>query len=174
MLYFTKKAWTRKLLTQRVKSVYDVNYNFYLKKGINIIIFDVDDTLRGHLDVMSERSITLLKELDKKKWKIILFSNMILEQKEELKQLLKGVKVSYAGFNDKPNPKGYLRLFSEEKLMVEKVMVVGDRIGTDIFGSYLAGIETRILVEPYSKVFGGLKAPMYIRVVRIFEKMLFC
>lgn len=173
LLYFTQKVWLKGLPTQKVKSVYDIDYDFYWKKGINTIIFDVDDTLRGHLDVMSAKSIALLKELNKKKWMIILFSNMDLEQREKLKKVLKEVTVSYASFNDKPNPNGYFKLFSEENIKPEKVMIVGDRVGTDIFGSYLAGIETRVLVEPYSAVFGGLRAPWYIRVVRKFERWLF-
>ena len=168
-LYFSSEAWLRKLFSKRIRSIYDLEVD----KKIKVIIFDVDDTLRGHLDVMPKRTIEFLKRLDKKGWKIALFSNMTLEQREDLKKLLKGVKVIYGRFNNKPSPKGYLDLFSREKVKPENVIVVGDRIGTDMFGSYLAGIKERILVEPYSIVFGGLKAPRYIRVLRRLERWMF-
>ena len=171
-LYFNYDAWKKKLFTQRMRSIYDLKIDS-LDKKIKVIILDVDDTLRGHLDVMPKRTIEFLKRLDAKGCMIALFSNMTLQQREDLKKLLKGVKVIYGRFNNKPSPKGYFDLFSREKVKPENVMVIGDRIGTDMFGAYLAGITKRILVEPYSKIFWALKAPLYIRVLRKIERWLF-
>ncbi|MBI2661913.1 HAD hydrolase-like protein [Candidatus Woesearchaeota archaeon] len=171
-LYFNAEAWKKRLFTQRMKSIYDLDCR-RLDKKIKIIILDVDDTLRGHLDVMPKKTIEFLKQLDVKGVRMALFSNMTLQQRKDLKMLLKGVKVVYGRFTNKPSPKGYFDLFSREKVKPENVMVIGDRIGTDMFGAYLAGITERILVEPYSIVFGALKAPMYIRVLRKIERWLF-
>lgn len=171
-LYFNPIARHKKLFSKRMKSIYKLDVKSIDKK-IKVIIFDVDDTLRGHLDVMPKKTIMFLKSLDKKGFKIALFSNMTLKQKEDLKKLMKGVRVIYGRCNNKPSPKGYFDLFSREKVKPENVMVMGDRIGTDMFGAYLAGIKERVLVEPYSTVFRALKAPRYIRVMRRLEKWLF-
>ncbi len=56
-LYFTLPAWKKELATQHEQSVYDINYLQLKQKGITTLIFDVDDTLRGHLDQLPAKSI---------------------------------------------------------------------------------------------------------------------
>jgi predicted HAD superfamily phosphohydrolase YqeG len=49
--------------------------------------------------------------------------------------------------------------------------MVGDRVGTDLWGAYLAGIKYRILVKPYSKSFGGQSAGVILKILKFFENL---
>jgi len=172
-MYFSLVAWKKRLVTQSFESIYDVNFDLLKKRGIKAIVFDVDDTLRGHLDSVPKRTIILLQSLYKKGFKIAFFSNMSLRQKEEISKEFGKLPVLLSGNNNKPNPKWFFDFFKKNNLAAKEVVVLGDKVGTDIFAAYLAGVEERILVEPYSEVFGALKASANLRFIRWFEKALF-
>lgn len=172
-LYFTPPAWKKELATQYWESIYHLNYLQLKQKGINTLIFDVDDTLRGHLDQLPPQSIKLIRNLHRQKFKIVFFSNMKQHGREEVKKLVKSVPIIFSTFNNKPNPEGFHRLFHDFRLKARETAMIGDRIGIDLFGAYLAGIPERILVEPYSSVYEARKAPLYTSILRSLEKFFF-
>ena len=125
------------------------------------------------MDVIPAKTVNLLQSLAQKGFKIAFFSNMTLPQRKDFEKELREIPLFFGDFNNKPNPRWFFDFFKKNNLDANKVVMVGDRIGTDMFAAYLAGVKERILVDAYSERFNALKAPLVIRFMRRLEKRLF-
>jgi len=158
-----------KIITDTSKSVFDINFN-ELKKKTNLVIFDFDDTLVDFGGKLNLKTINFLKSLTNKGFKVSVFSNCTKKRLEELNNVLEKINVYNKSGSSKPAPDGFLEIMSHFNMKPENTIAVGDKIGTEMYGAYLAGIKYRILVEPFSIIFGGKKASIFHRIVRSFEK----
>jgi len=167
LIQYLKFFFAKDLTFQKASSVYDLDYQLLKKKGVRILIFDVDDTLCGHGDAFPPKSKKLIFS---KEFQVALLSNAHQWRQEELTKLIAGSAVLIEKSSSKPSPAGYLRILEQVKVKPEQTVVIGDRLGTDLWGGHLAGITNLILVEPFSYMIGGTKAPLLIRGIRYLEK----
>ena len=157
----------KSIATMREESVFSVNYDSLRKKGIKLLIFDVDDTLTGDQENLHDDSKKLLISL-KKKFKLAVVTNRTYPSKE-IEDFCKKNKISYLMGADKPDHKKTSELLKNLETKPENSVLIGDR-PTDIWAAYNAGIKERILVEPYSIIF-GTRTSKKINFIRNFEKL---
>ncbi len=161
-----KHLWTR-----NVKSVFEIDYDALSERGVKMLLFDVDDTLSGYHDAVPKASVELLENLGKR-FSIALLSNCPPERKGQLAGLVEHLPISVGMEQSKPDPRPYISLLKKHKIEPRHAAMIGDRPGTDLWGAMLAGIEERILVEPYSSIHGAKKASLFYRALRGMERRL--
>lgn len=165
-LKFWLKQNKKELITDTFQTVFEINWNELKKKGVELLVFDIDDTLCGHQDNITEKSIQLLKDLQSKGFKIAFFSNTKNERKQ-VKKVAKKFKIFVFLHSDKPNPTNLGIVLSEMKMKPSQCVVIGDKVSTDLFTAYQIGIPNRILVtRPYSEVYGGNKPGIIYKLMR--------
>jgi HAD superfamily hydrolase (TIGR01662 family) len=166
---FTKKE---RIITSQEKSVFDIDFA-RLTKDINLIIFDFDDTLVDFLGELKQDSLDLLNKLKQEGFEIAIFSNCTKKRFKELESMVSKLDVFLVTKRDKPSPDGFLQAVENFNTSPQKTVAIGDKIGTEMYGAFLAGIDKRILVEPYSYILGGKKANIFHRFVRKVEKLFY-
>ncbi|MDD2377248.1 MAG: YqeG family HAD IIIA-type phosphatase [Bacilli bacterium] len=128
-----------------VKDIYSINYELLLEKGLNNLIFDIDNTILPVNDIKVDQSlIDLFSSLIKKGFTICIMSNNSVERVKPVSNKLKVLSLANA---DKPKKEAFdkaLQLLNADK---ESVVMIGDQMLTDIKGSNEYGIYS-ILVEP--------------------------
>lgn len=172
--FFLRHALLRKKISlTRKKSIYEIDYRQLQEQGVRLLIYDADDTLCGHHEDLSEKTKRLFRRLATGKafpFQIAIISNSNKRRQERLSYQVKDFSIFIEKSANKPSPKGFLEILSHFQTKPENAAVIGDRLGTDLFGAELAGIPHLILVEPYSSLFEGRNAPFFIRVIRDMEK----
>ena len=170
MLFFGK--YRHKVVTQKAEDLFSFDFPTLKVNGIKLLIFDVDDTLTAHLDDMGKEVKELFARLKKEGFNLAVFSNSSSKRIRELEDFFANLGVFNVSRSDKPNPAGYREIIKHHNISGINSAMFGDKIGTDLFGAYLAGIRERILVMPYSHKHGGKKAALPFRLVRFIEKLL--
>jgi HAD superfamily phosphatase (TIGR01668 family) len=160
-----------KIRTLTAKSIYDIDYQRLKNAGIKLLVFDVDDTIAEHKGTIPERTTVLFKHLSLIGFKLALFSNCSTARTRELDKLFAGLDIYNSQRSDKPNPVGYLEICEHYKVVPEQAAMIGEKMGTDIYGGYLAKYKERILVQPFTEVFSGKKANLAIRILRRMENL---
>lgn len=149
------------------QSIYSINYDKLIDRGIKCILFDVDNTLALYNEkTPSKRVCDLFEELKIKGFKLVLFSNSGKRRLKPFKEIL-GVDCCAHAF--KPRKDKFLIVLNEYGFMVNEVAIIGDQIFTDILGGNKVGITT-ILVNPIGKDF-LFTIPNRIREKRLFKKL---
>ncbi|MBN2367640.1 HAD hydrolase-like protein [Candidatus Woesearchaeota archaeon] len=168
---FTQIFNKQDIVTQRAKSVYDIDYKALKKKGVKLLIFDVDDTLAGNKTGLPEKSKELLTKLSRSPYnfRLAILSNCSRKRFNKLKDMVKALDIYVEEKNNKPDKKGYLSIMEHFKINPDKTAMIGERIGTDLWGAYISGISHRILVLPFSEVFPSKKPVSLYRILRKFE-----
>ena len=156
--HFPKKS----LVTSRYTTIYDISISN------SLVFLDIDDTLCGDKDIVSQKSISWLTKLKKNRNKVILLSNCGKNREDELRDRLKLCTDKIITKSDKPNPKMFKESIKRYPAFRNTYMI-GDRVATDLYGAYLGGIMNRILVKPYSTVFKSPKASYIYRFSRYLE-----
>lgn len=161
-----------KLSVVQKTSIYDIDYDALASQGIRLLIFDLDDTLTNRTGTISEKSLALMRKW-KRRWttyNISILTNASTRRKKTTERLLSPNNIPV--FNDppKPAPDGYMNAMREFSTPPRHTTAIGDRVLTDIWGARLAGIESTILVKPYSELFGGKKHFLIIRILRVLER----
>lgn len=165
-LKFWLKQNKHELITESYPTVFEINWDELKKNGAELLVFDVDDTLCGHQDNITEKSIQLLKGLQSKGFKIAFFSNS-KEERRQVKKVAKDFNIFVFLNSDKPNPTNLGIVLSEMKMKSSQCAVIGDKVSTDLFTAYQIGIPHRIfLSRPYSEVYGGHKPGIIYRLMR--------
>lgn len=169
-LYHT--LFIRKLQFKEEKSIFDIEFGKFSPE-IKLIIADFDDTLAEFYGYIGKKSIDFIQNCKENGIKFVVFSNRPKKAKIKLNNELSNLDIDSIKASSKPIADAYLKILEKENISGKNAMFVGDRIFTDIFGAYLAGISHLVLVTPYSDVFGGNKPNILYRWVRSFEKLLF-
>ena len=127
------------------KSIYYINYDKLYKKGIRLLLFDLDNTITpSHVHKPTKRLIKLFDELKDKGFKIVIFSNSTKHRIEPFKSEL-GVDAS--AFSLEPKKDKYLKIMERFKYKHTEVAAIGDQLITDIYGANKLDI-TSVLVNP--------------------------
>ena len=73
-----------------IKDIYSLNYNKLLNKNINILLFDIDNTIGDSKEKLpSKKAIKLFEELRSKGFKIFILSNALKSRATKYGNLLK-------------------------------------------------------------------------------------
>ncbi len=112
------------------KNIFDINYDLLKEKKIEILIFDLDNTiLKVGDEIPSNETIELFKKLNKN-FKIIIASNNI---KKKVSKIAGYLDCDYLYSLMKPTKR--IKKFLDKKyhLKNDKVAIIGDQLVTDIF-----------------------------------------
>lgn len=160
----------KEVVTDYAASVVEIDYTGLQKKGVKLLLFDVDDTLTEHHGPFTPDIRSLLDVLGKS-FTVCLLSNASKKRLDTLKVWVADLSVQIElPKKDKPSTLAYLAIMEKHNVKGEECAAIGDRSVTDLWGAYKMGIKHRILVEPYSKAFHAKTAPVPLRWLRGFEK----
>ncbi len=147
------------------KSIYYINYDKLYKKGIRILLFDLDNTIiPAHTNKPTKRLKKLFDELKDKGFKVIIFSNATKHRIEPFKSFL---NVDACAFSLKPKKDKYIKIMERFKAKHTEIAAIGDQLITDIYGANKLDI-TSILVNPLTE-----KDYTVTFFNRFFEKIIF-
>ena len=131
------------------QSIYTINYNKLLDKGIKYLLFDLDNTCIPYIEKKPNKE--LKEHFDKLMdmgFKVIIFSNSPKERLEPFKRYLNVDCCARAG---KPKKNKFLKVLKTYNANITNVAIIGDQLVTDIYGGNKVGITT-ILVNPMSNI----------------------
>ncbi len=158
----------KKLITEQYSSIFEIDYKKLQKQGIKLIIFDYDNTISCYHDWQIDKETDLLLDkLKKMNFKLAILSNSTKTNIAKIKKLFKRKNI-YISDNkkSKPHPNDFLEIMKIYKTKNISTAMIGDRVTTDIYGAYLAGIKKRILVQ-YFKT----SCPKIPKINRIINKL---
>ncbi len=142
-------------------SLNKIPYQKLKQKGIDYLLFDLDNTiLSPYSNKIEEQTLLLLKQL-KKEFVVIIVSN---STKKRVSKIAQKLEVDYYSFSKKPSRKIFQKIKQQYQCENKKVIMIGDQIYTDILGAKRAGIDT-ILVDPISK-----SDFLLTKMIRFFER----
>ena len=147
------------------KSIYTINYEKLIDRGIKCLLFDLDNTI-APIGVKSpnQKSKELFEELKKMGFQIIIFSNSGPKRLEPFKEEL---KVEVHPHSMKPLKRNFIKIMKKYELKDSELAIIGDQFLTDIIGGNKVGITT-ILVNPI-----GTYEPITTKFNRFFERFIY-
>jgi hypothetical protein len=126
------------------KSVHDVDFQEYYKRGFRGIIFDIDNTLVPHGADADEKAEALFVKLRKIGFETCLTSN---NKEERVLRFNKNIHSHYIYKAGKPGKAGYQKAMELMGTNTDNTIFVGDQLFTDVFGANRLGLHS-ILVAP--------------------------
>ena len=146
------------------KSIYTINYDMLLLRGIRCLLFDLDNTI-ANITVKSPNKKTkeLFDDLKNKGFKIIIFSNSPKKRVKPFKDVL---DIDCCANARKPFKKKFLQVLNEYNVESSEAAIIGDQLLTDIKGGNKVNITT-ILVNPI-----GTKERFTTKINRYFEQQI--
>lgn len=146
------------------KSIYSINYDKLMQRGIKCILFDLDNTLVGKtIKEPNQKLKELFNDLKDKGFKVIIFSN---SPKSRVRPFKEKLEIDALASAKKPLRKSFQKVMDEYGYSVSEIAIVGDQLLTDILGGNTVGITT-VLVNPIS-----LKDFAWTKINRYFENKL--
>lgn len=143
-------------------SIYEIDYASLKKKGINVLIFDLDNTIASYEENKpSKEAISLIKKL-KEDFDVYILSNNWPKRVNPFGNIFK-VKAFSMGL--KPLTHKLKKIQKEKGYKKSEMLMIGDQLLTDIFGAKRFKIKS-IYVHPISK-----KEPLTTKVNRLLEKL---
>ncbi len=140
------------------KSILDIDYSSLKKRGIKIIIFDLDNTIvKVDENIPSKEVIDLINKL-LKDFRVIIASNNINRRVKTVSEIL---KCDYYANLRKPTKK-LKKMLEKDKVNFQEVCLIGDQMITDILLGNRIGVLT-ILVDPLGK--NDLKITYFNRLI---------
>lgn len=129
------------------QSIYTIDYQKLLNKGIKCLLFDLDNTLAPVTDRRPTQKLKdLFEDLKSKGFKVIIFSN---SPKRRIKPFKEELNIDCCASARKPCKEKFLLVLKEYQYTVNEVAIIGDQILTDVLGGNRVGIMT-ILTNPIS------------------------
>lgn len=129
------------------KSIYVIDYQKLIDRGIKCLLFDLDNTLVPISDkVPNDKLKNFIKKLKGLGFKVIIFSN---SNKHRLLPFKNELEVDCSASSHKPHSNKFLQVLKIYGYSVSEVAIIGDQLLTDVLGGNRVGITT-ILVNPIS------------------------
>lgn len=120
-----------------VRSVFELDEEFYRSRGIKGVIFDIDNTLVRHTEAVPPAEITeYFSRLDKWGVRAAVVSN---NKKERVQKFCAPLGVPYAARAYKPRRKPLRTVAAKLGVPPDEICLVGDQLFTDIFGANRMG-----------------------------------
>lgn len=146
-----------------VKSVWELDSEFYDKNNIKAIIFDIDNTLVIHKE--PEPTKEVLEYFEFLKSKGIKYGIVSNNKAERVDSFCKNLGVPYASRALKPRKKYLKKIASQLGVPCENICFAGDQVFTDILGANRMGFVSVMVVAL------GENETGFVAFKRIFEKM---
>lgn len=147
-----------------VSSFRNIGPAFFLERGINGIILDLDNTIiPWQASVLEPDMVELLGRFKEAGLKLCVVSNAL---NRRVAGLLEPLGIAGVARAAKPRRRSFFKALEILGTVPEETAVVGDQLFTDILGGNRLGLYT-VLVKPVSK-----KEFVGTRFVRLVEKVL--
>ncbi|MCL2611127.1 MAG: YqeG family HAD IIIA-type phosphatase [Defluviitaleaceae bacterium] len=132
-----------------VKNFKTVPYDFLWERGINLLVFDIDNTLAVFTEkVPSSEIISFFEDLKSKGFSVALLSNNSKERVEGFNKNLGLFAIAKAG---KPKRGGIKKILKHFNVEPYETAIIGDQIFTDIWCGNRMGVYT-VLTRPLAKI----------------------
>ncbi len=130
---------------QYYSSIYAIDYQKLKEQGINTLFFDLDNTLIAYdEEELSARALDFINAL-KEDFQIVIISN------SGYHRVCKAAKkYPFVWHAAKPLTWGLKRAFAKVDTTIDKIVLIGDQLLTDIYGGHRFGCLT-ILVTPVKR-----------------------
>lgn len=129
------------------KSIYAIDYQKLINRGIKCLLFDLDNTLVPISEKKPNKKLKeLIENLKMMGFKVVIFSN---SNKRRLLPFKNELQVDCSASSRKPRPTKFLQVLKIYGYTINEVAIIGDQILTDVVGGNRIGITT-ILVNPIS------------------------
>lgn len=129
------------------RSVFDINYDLLKKKGLKLIIFDLDNTISKIGEKTPSNKVKELFNKLSKDFEIIIASN---SHKRRVETFCKDLNCFYFANMLKPTKKLYRKVLNSKFIKKEEMCIIGDQLMTDMLLGNRLKIMT-ILVDPMGK-----------------------
>lgn len=144
-------------------SAFSIDYQYFFDKGYRAIIYDIDNTLVNHDAPCDNRTEELINKLKIIGYKVFIISNNYEKRVSSFAENIPIDKYYYRSF--KPSKNKFMDLSKEYNIDIDKFLVIGDQLFTDILGGSNAHMAT-ILVNPIGK-----EILLKIKLKRVLESM---
>ncbi len=129
------------------KSIYDINYDNLVSRGIKCILFDLDNTLLPpKTKEVSKKLVDFIKQVKKTNIRFIIYSNSL---KKRVSDVANRLDLEYFYFVRKPYRGKIDKIVKKYEYNQSEMAVIGDQLLTDVLFGNRVGITT-ILVNPLS------------------------
>lgn len=129
-----------------ISSVFELTPERLKKKGIRLVLADLDNTLARYREkTASPELMGWKRELEQAGILVFIVSNS--RKPTRAKNFARSFGAGFIGHAGKPSPKGFYRALEETGCKKEEALMVGDQIFTDIWGAHNAGVLA-VLTEP--------------------------
>lgn len=133
------------------ESIFTINYDQLLERGIKCLLFDLDNTLvKVKEKVPSDKVKDLFDKLKAKGFKIVIFSN---SPRKRVRLFKNALEVDCCPFACKPFSRKFLSVIKIYELKFSEVAIIGDSIMDDIYGGNKVGITTILINQLAPKEF---------------------
>ncbi|MEK7431819.1 MAG: YqeG family HAD IIIA-type phosphatase [Cyanobacteriota bacterium] len=140
------------------RSVDEINLDDLKTEGIRGIILDLDDTLIPSDKKTPKEKINKWVKKAKKDFSLFVVSNN--SRTEYVKKFCEKFDIPFVAQASKPRGKFLEKAMLHMKLKKKEVIIVGDRVTTDILAGKLFGIKA-FLVKPLTKMPSTLQRIVY-------------
>ena len=138
--------WKRFYPDERAKTVRDIDYEAFLKRGVRGIIFDIDNTLVPQDAPADEETEAFFRMIHQMGFRTCVISN---NTEERVKPFAERAGSSYVFHARKPLKRSYRKAMAFLGTEPQTTLFVGDQLLTDMFGARRLDIPC-VLVEPVS------------------------
>ena len=127
-------------------SIFDIDINNLVERGIKAIVFDIDNTLAYNNEKEpSEKVCEFIKEIKNKGFYVIVASN---NSEERVRKFCEKLDSLYVYRANKPLGKKINLLLKSIKVKRKEACLIGDQIFTDVLCANLMGMLS-LLVKPF-------------------------
>ncbi len=150
------------------ETVFDIDFPHLKNTGFETIVFDLDNTLvRWKSKVFHDSTISLLHQVQQMGFRVFILSNTTNKHRVQFIQEQLGNSFSVWGHMKKPFPRKMKSVLEKNACDLQKTVVVGDQLFTDVFvGSILRAYTIKVQPLSLKKEFFGT------RILRICERLL--
>lgn len=143
------------------RSLADIDFAAYYRQGYRLLLLDLDNTLIRH----GQKSRTSFSSQQIRRMKAAGFQVSILSNgiEERVRPFAQAHHIPYIALASKPSRQGVQRACAQFCIAVDKTLLIGDQILTDIICGKRAGTGT-ILVAPLTE-----REAWYIQLKRVLE-----
>ncbi len=138
--------WKRFYPDERAKSVRDIDYEAFLRRGVRGISFDIDNTLVPQDAPATEETEEFFRMIHALGFRTCVISN---NTEERVKPFAERAGSEYVFHARKPLKRSYRKAMAFLGTDPQTTLFVGDQLLTDMFGARRLGIPC-VLVEPIS------------------------
>lgn len=128
-----------------VEKVFDIDYKKLYEKGIRLIVFDIDNTLKTYGEKVPSNDIKeLFNSIRGENIEVSLVSN---GRKSRVDKFNEEIKLDAMHLSLKPIPFNVIRMIKKLGFKRKDAVIIGDQIFTDVLAGKFAFVKT-ILVKP--------------------------